>query len=127
MKTRIPIFLSAVVIITTGIAGTGQLEKQAGLGFLLGGLTLGGGLFICGLFSIRMLWLGMLGAGVLALLGLGRGVLNIPGGVDYFSGERTRGTAPLLELGVTLVCAFLLIHVWQAWKRERIRRMLVGE
>ena len=124
MKIRLPIFLGAAVIVMSGIAGAGQLEKHAGLGFLIGALTLGGGLFICGLFSIRMLWLGMLGAGVLALLGLGRGAFNFPGAMDYVFGERARGVAPLLELGVTVVCAFLLIHIWQAWKRERNRRLL---
>lgn len=121
---RAYIFLAGAVVIAIGIVGMSSLEKNAGMAFLLGCLTLGGGFIICGLFTIRMLWHGIIGAGVLALLGLGRGILNFPDAASYFVGERSRGQAPILELTVTLVCAFLLIRISGAWKRERIRRLL---
>ncbi len=94
------------------------------MAFLLGSLTLGGGFLICGLFSLKMLWHGILGAGVLALLGLGRGFMNLPGIAQFFSGDRPRGNAPAFELATLIICAYLLIRIWQAWSKERIRRGL---
>ncbi len=38
------------------------------MALMFGSLTLGGGFIICGLFSIKMLWHGVIGAGVLALV-----------------------------------------------------------
>ncbi|MFD2257095.1 hypothetical protein ACFSSA_10430 [Luteolibacter algae] len=121
---RIYIFLSAAVILAIGFMGHTQLGKDAGMAFLLGSLTLGGGLMICGVFTIKMLWHGIIGAGVLALLGLGRGILNFPDAAKYIVGQRDRGTAPVLELAVTLTCAFLLVRILGARNRERTRKML---
>ena len=94
------------------------------VGFLQGALTLGGGIVICGIFSIQMPWHGFIGAGVLSLLGAARGLANLPGLLKYFSGERPRGATPLLELGATLICGLLLLKIIQALSRERLRRML---
>jgi len=121
---RAYIFISALAIIAIGIIGANQLDKEQAPPFLLGALTLGGGLMICGLFSIKMLWHGITGAGVLALLGFGRGILNIASVAEYITGNRTRGPAPMLEFAATLICAFLLLRVVDAWRRERTRRLL---
>lgn len=98
-----------------------SLGKDDGMAFLLGCLTLGGGLLISGLFSLKMPWHGIIGAGVLALLGFGRGALNLPDFAKYLVGERERGVAPALELCVTLVCAMLLLRVLRAWAADRRR------
>ncbi len=124
---RFSVFLAAAAIIGLGIIGVGQLEKDAGMAFLLGCLTLGGGLLICGLFSLKMQWHGIIGAGVLALLGIGRGIMNLPGIAGFFSGDRPRGNAPALELATLIICAYLLLRIWQAWKTERVRRMTEAE
>jgi len=121
---RTSIFLSGAAIIVIGMGAVSQLERELGIPLLQGALTLGGGLIICGLFSFRMLWHGVMGAGLLALLGLGRGVLNFPDAAKYIAGERARGQAPILELAVTVTCAFLLMRILGAWKRERTRRLL---
>lgn len=44
---------------------------------LQGGLTLGGGWIICGLYSMRSKWHGIAGAGVLAFLGTIRGLPSV--------------------------------------------------
>lgn len=121
---RFQIFFSGAVVIALGVAATNVLERQAAAGFLNGALTLGGGLVICGLFSLKMKWHGIVGSGVLALLGAARGLGNFPDLALFLTGERERGPAPLLELGVTLLCLVLLMHVLAALYRERIRRML---
>jgi hypothetical protein len=121
---RVSIFLSGAAIIAIGMVAVSQLERELGIPLLQGALTLGGGLIICGLFTFRMLWHGVMGAGLLALLGLGRGVLNFPDAVKYITGERARGQTPILELAVTVTCAFLLMRILGAWKRERTRRLL---
>jgi hypothetical protein len=64
---------------------------------------------------------------VLALLGAGRGLANIPDLAGFLGGARPRGNAPLLEAAVTLVCLVLLVRVLRALQRERLRRMLEQE
>jgi hypothetical protein len=121
---RVFVFLAAGAILGLGYYGTQILGKDEGMAFLLGCLTLGGGLLITGLFSLKMPSHGIIGAGVLALLGLGRGVLNFPGFAKFLIGERERGIAPALELCVTLICAMLLVRVIRAWAAEKARRAM---
>jgi hypothetical protein len=121
---RIAIFLAAATIIGMGFFGVRFLEKDPGMAFLLGSLTLGGGLLICGLFSLKIPWHGIIAAGVLALLGFGRGILNAPGFAEFIGGSRERGVAPVLEAFVAVVCTFLLLAVHRTWSRERLRRAL---
>ncbi|MBC7980789.1 MAG: hypothetical protein H7Y36_09530 [Armatimonadetes bacterium] len=121
---RLLIFISAALILGLGFLGRVQMDKDSAMAFLLGSLTLGGGLLICGLFTIKMLWHGVIGAGFLALLGLSRSILNFPGIAKFMSGKSDNGNAPLFELAVTLICAFLLIQIFRAWQQERIRRSL---
>jgi hypothetical protein len=120
----IRIFFSGAVIIVLGLVSGSVLEKEAADGFLHGALTLGGGLLICGMFSLKMRWHGVIGAGVLATLGAARGIGNLPDLASFVAGERGRGAAPVLELGVTAVCLSLLLSVLVALYRERLRRML---
>lgn len=121
---RFSIFFSGVAVLLIGFLGQGQMERESGFAFVTGTMTLGGGFLICGVFSIKMLWHGVIGAGVLALLGAGRGLLNLGDLAKYFVGERERGGAPPLEFAVLLVCVFLLMRVLHVLARERTRRML---
>lgn len=123
-RVRFQIFFSAVVVIGLGLFAMQILERNEALGFLQGALTLGGGLLICGLFSLKSQWHGIIGAGVLALLGSGRGLGNFPHLLDVLSAKADLGAAPLIELGVTLVCLVLLARVLAALNRERVRQML---
>lgn len=118
------IFFSGAAVVGLGAAAMQTLERNQAFAFLQGALTLGGGLLICGLFALKMKWHGIIGAGVLALLGAARGIGNLPDLAHFLSGERERGAAPVLELGVTVVCLVLLMRVLAALYRERIRRML---
>ncbi|MEX1048995.1 MAG: hypothetical protein WED15_05680 [Akkermansiaceae bacterium] len=119
--------MSGLTIMALGVAATFILEREAALGFLNQALTWGGAIVICGIFSIKMKWHGIIGAGILALLGASRGVLNLPDFFRLMQGDRARGTAPLLELGVTLISLLLLLRVLRALRRERTRRMLETE
>lgn len=124
MMIRFQIFITAAIILGIGFLGKNTLDKDSGMAFLLGALTLGGGFLICGLFSIKMLWHGVIGAGILALLGVGRGIMNLPDLASFFAGERPRGACPLFEVIVLIVCALLLFRVYITWKEERSRKML---
>jgi hypothetical protein len=124
---RVYLFTSGLTILGLGAASLSLLERMQAVGFLQGALTLGGGILICGLFSIKMLWHGIIGAGILALLGAARGMANLPDLAKFLAGERPRGTAPILEFGVTLICAMLLIRVIRTLTRERARRLLEAE
>ena len=121
---RVFIFLAAAAVLGLGFYGMSALAKDDGMAFLLGCLTLGGGFLITGLFSLKMPWHGIIGAGVVALLGFGRGALNLPDFAKYLVGERERGVAPALELCVTLICAMLLIRVLRAWAADRRRHVM---
>ncbi|MGJ8632413.1 MAG: hypothetical protein ACSHX7_00695 [Luteolibacter sp.] len=123
MISRTPIFTAGILILTLGILGASQLAKEPGLGFLQGALTLGGGFLICGFFSIKMPWHGVIGAGFLALIGFARGLLNLPDAFTYLTGDRSRAIAPALELIVTIICLILMTRVWKTWQKERTRRL----
>ncbi len=121
---RFQIFFSGAAVTALGVAAMRILEKDASIGFLQGALTLGGGFIICGLFSLKMKWHGIIGGGVLALLGAARGLGNLPDLARFLTGEQERGVTPVLELGVTVVCLVLLFRTLAELYRERIRRML---
>ena len=124
---RFYIFVCGLAILGTGVAALSVLDQSQAPGFLQGALTLGGGIVICGIFSIKMQWHGIIGAGVLALLGAARGLGNLPDLAKFMAGERPRGSTPLLETGVTMICLLLLVKVIRALARERLRRMLETE
>lgn len=124
---RIQVFVSALVIITLGVTATRLLGEKESLGFLTGALTLGGGILICGLFSLKSYWHGLIGAGVMGLLGAARGLGNVPDMIQLLQGDRHRGAAPIMEMGVAVICLLLMIRVVGALLRERTRRMLERE
>lgn len=124
---RCHIFFSGAAIVALGGAAMRLLEGNDALAFLQGALTLGGGMIICGLFSLKMRWHGVIGAGILALLGTARGLGNLPDLIKLAAGDRHRGPAPMMELGVTLICLLLLMRVLRALHQERVRRMLEEE
>lgn len=124
---RVQMFCSGTMMLILGWVAMQLLGRNEALAFLQGTLTLGGGIIICGLFSLKMQWHGIIGAGVLALLGAARGLANIPDFVKFLAGERERGPAPAMELGVTVICLVLLLRVLAALQQERTRRMLEEE
>lgn len=124
---RFHLFFCGAAIVAIGFLAFHALEGDDGYGFLTGALTLGGGILICGLFSLRMPWHGLAGAGVLGLLGAARGLANLVELPRYWLGERSRGTAPLLESAVAIICILLLLHVVRALKIERSRRMFLED
>ena len=121
---RTQIFVTGLLILLIGIAGPAFLPKMPAFEFLRGGMTLGGALIICGIFMIRMYWHGLIGAGVVSLIGAGKGVMEIKATADFLAGNRERGIAPLVELGITVICLILLFRIVGILKAERTRRML---
>jgi hypothetical protein len=124
---RYYIFVCGLTILALGGAAVSLVDKDNAQGFLNGALQLGGAILICGIFSFKMPLHGTIGAGVMALLGAARGLGNLPALAKFISGDRPRGTMPLLELGVTLICILLLLKVIRALQRERLRQMLEQE
>lgn len=121
---RFSIFLSGAAILAMGGVAMGVLDKPDAVGFLTGAMQLGGGVVICGLFSMKMHWHGVIGAGILALLGAARGLGNLPGLAKFAAGDRSHGFTPLLEFGVTVICLLLFAQIIRALFQERVRRML---
>ena len=132
---RAQIFASGLIMLGMGVlamCGLGgisafQLEKTIAMEMLQGSLLVGGGLIICGLFSLQMRWHGIAGAGVIGLLGAGRGIANLPGFLRWLTGDQSRGMAPVIELVFTILCVALMIRVMKALQRERTRRLLEEE
>ncbi len=121
---RSHVFLSGILVIATGILAAQFIPKMPGFEFIRGALTLGGALLICGLFMIRMPWHGLIGAGIVSLLGAAKGVMGLQDFPDFISGDRSRGLAPVFELGITVIAVVLLFRIVGVLKRERIKRML---
>jgi hypothetical protein len=71
---RFVIFSAGLLIAALGLAAFRETKDPT---LLQGGLTLGGGFVICGIFSVKAKWHGIVGAGVLALLGLVRTLPNL--------------------------------------------------
>lgn len=118
------IVCSGIAILCLGFVASHIIPYNDALGFLQGSLTLGGGLIICALFSLKSTWHGTIGAGILALLGSARGLSNLPDLLPSIAGTCTRGKTPILEAGVTAICILLMFRVLGALQRERTRRML---
>jgi hypothetical protein len=106
------IFATGALLIAIGF-GAFQMSKDPSL--LQGGLTLGGGFIICGIFSMKAKWHGIIGAGVLALLGAARTIPSLITQQD--STMAFRATA-----GV--ICLILLVAVVKCLKAERDRRSI---
>lgn len=121
---RFFIFVCGITIVAMGIATTFLMPKEMWPGFLRDALSLGGGLIICGLFSLKMPWHGLIGAGVLAFLGAAVGLKSLPLVFRFATGDRSNGSLPVFEFGVTMICLLLLIRVIRTLYRERLRRML---
>ena len=124
---RIAIFLSGLLVLALGVTAMRMLEKPASYGFLTGALTLGGALIICGLFSLRNRWHGIIGAGVIALLGASRGIENLAALPGLLIGTGARGPAPVLESAVALICILLTILVVRSLFAEKKRKLLADE
>ncbi|MEI7912279.1 MAG: hypothetical protein WCK77_21820 [Verrucomicrobiota bacterium] len=124
---RIPIFLSGLAILSLGLAAMSVLGKPACYGFLTGALTLGGALIICGLFSLRNRWHGIVGAGVIALLGASRGIENLAALPGVLLDKQPHGPAPWLEAAVAIICILLLTLVVRTLFAEKTRRLRDGE
>jgi len=120
---RFHIFFAGLAIIALGFAAMQALDEPACFDFLRGALILGGGWIICGLFSLRYRWHGIIGAGVLALLGASRGIQNLAALPRFWFGDRGRSPAPLLESAVALISILLLILVVRTLFAEKKRRM----
>ncbi len=121
------IIAAGLLVASTGIFGLQTLGAVLGFPVLHGCLTLGGALVIVGLFSIRMPYHGIIGAGVVALLGAARGLMNLPDVARFISGDRPRAHTPLIELAITIVCLIVLVHTFRWLMRERVRRMLADD
>lgn len=124
---RIQIFTNGALMLALGFYGMTLLDRMAALALLQGTLLLGGGIIICGLFSLKMKWHGIIGAGVIALLGAARGLVNLPNFFRLLTGDSSVGPAPAIEFGFTVVCLVLLLRVVQTLQQERVRRMLDQE
>jgi hypothetical protein len=126
---RFLLFFCGISIIGLGVAGPRVLEEKEAMGYLLGAMTLGGGIVISGLFATRWFWHGLLGGGVMALLGFSRGIANLPSLPGYLK-ERfvekivETNPLPILECSVTLICLLLLVGVVKTLLAERQRKAL---
>jgi hypothetical protein len=112
---RLAILITGLIILALGFSATHLLPKKEAMAFLQGSLTLGGGLLICAAFTLRMLWHGVIGAGVLALLGMVRGAGNLP----KFFPPNSPDTSAYLELAITALSAFLFARVTKGLLLEK--------
>ncbi len=114
LRVRILIFAAGVL---TALLGIAAYHKSGDHRLLQGGLTLGGGWVICGLFSLNAKWHGIAGAGLLALLGAARGLpalLKLGGG----------GAGVFFEAAVAAISVVVFLAAGRALRVERNRRQI---
>jgi hypothetical protein len=104
---RILIFIGGILIVALGFVVFQQTKDPT---LLQGGLTLGGGLIICGVFSLKAKWHGITGAGVLALLGAARTVPKLGAEPRWF------------HAAALAICVIVLISAARCLLAERTRR-----
>ena len=104
---RILIFIGGILLAALGFMVFQQTKDPS---LLQGGLTLGGGLIICGFFSVKAKWHGIVGAGVLALLGAVRTVPKLGSEPRWFYAT------------AAAVCVVVLITAARSLLAERTRR-----
>ena len=104
---RILIFIAGTLIAALGFFVFQQTKDPT---LLQGGLTLGGGLIICGFFSVKAKWHGITGAGMLALLGAVRTVPKLGAEPRWFYGASA------------VICVIVLISAARCLLAERTRR-----
>ena len=103
---RILIFIGGILIAALGFMVFQQTKDPT---LLQGGLTLGGGLLICGLFSLRSKWHGITGAGILSLLGAARTIPKLGAEPRWFYGA------------AAVVCLIVLVSAGRCLLAERTR------
>jgi hypothetical protein len=84
---------------------------------LQGGMTLGGGWVICGLFSLRARWHGYIGAGILALLG---GMRSLPSLTKLSSGD----PAAPFNVAAGVLCVVVFVAAARTLLAERRRQSI---
>ncbi len=104
---RILIFIGGILLATLGFVVFQQTKDPS---LLQGGLTLGGGLIICGIFSLKAKWHGITGAGVLALLGAVRTVPKLGSEPRWF------------HVAAAVACVVVLVSAARCLLTERTRR-----
>lgn len=112
---RALIFIAGALLAGLGFFAFQQTKDPSAL---QGGLTLGGGLIICGIFSIKSKWHGLVGAGLLAFLGAMRTVpslASLPGGADADA---------TFKAASGVVCMIVFITVARALLAERRRKSI---
>lgn len=118
---RILIFIAGLITCVLAVLASRQVKDPA---ILQGGLTLGGVFIICGLFSIRSKWHGIVGAGIIALFGLTRTIPAL-----FSRGEDS--TALRFEGPVAVLCLIVLIAAARTLSAERrrlsIEKLKAGE
>ncbi len=122
-EMRLTIFIIAAVICSTGILALPLLPKDSALGLFVGSLTLGGAFLICGLFSLKMPLHGFVGAAVIALLGAGRGVLNLPTIFENITSPNRPTLISYFEFISLLSCIICLIVSYHFWKKSKTLKL----
>lgn len=84
---------------------------------LQGGMTLGGGWIICGLFSLRAKWHGFIGAGMLAFLG---GLRSLPALTNLSSGD----PAAPFSVAAGVLCVIVFVAAVRSLIAERRRQSI---
>ncbi len=121
---RHTLIIIAIACAGLGLLGATGIDGPAALGYASTGLTLGGALLICGLFSFQNRWHGIIGGGVVALIGA---VHNAPAILDTLASLVTGNGISLADFcraAISLHCFALLAAVVRALLRERLRRQL---
>jgi len=121
---RIFLIIVALACAGLGLLGATAIDGPAALGYAVTGLTLGGALLICGLFSLQNRWHGIIGGAVVALIGAVHNATAIAGTLHSLATGNGVPLAGLCRALISILCFALLAVVVRALLHERAKRQL---
>lgn len=117
------LFIIAAIIISSGTCALKILPEESGLNYFVGSLTLGGAFLICALFSLKMPLHGLIGGAIIALLGFGRGILNLPNILTGLATTDTHAFASWLEAISLTCCSTCLLLSYRLWRKSQTNKL----
>jgi hypothetical protein len=124
---RVVLIIVALVCAGLGLLGASGLDGPAALGYATTALTLAGALLICGLFSIKNFWHGIIGGGVVALIGAVHNARAILDALRGLASGQENVLPEACRASISVLCFALLAAVIKALLRERARRQLQAD
>lgn len=123
-RMRALLFVSAGLVLALSFVGMQLAGKNDPDNFLFGGMTLGGALLICALFSFNSKVHGFVAGGIIGLLGAVRNGPALFEAARRLGGDASIANTALIRAVFAILCLVILLRAVGWLRAERTRQML---